>query len=75
MGKPTGFLEYPRELPMSRPANERIRDWGEFHEHQAEDSLKKQGARCMDSGVPFCHTGTLLEGIDSGCPLNNIIPE
>lgn len=75
MGKPTGFLEYPRELPLARDPAQRIRDWGEFHEHQAEDSLKKQGARCMDCGVPFCHTGTLLEGMASGCPINNLIPE
>ena len=60
MGKPTGFLEYPRELPLDRPPRERVADWNEFHDHQSEDALKKQGARCMDCGVPFCHTGTLL---------------
>jgi glutamate synthase (NADPH/NADH) small chain len=75
MGKPTGFLEYPRELPMSRQPQERIRDWSEFHAHGSEELLKKQGARCMDCGVPFCHTGTLLEGMASGCPVNNLIPE
>src|SRR4051812_30666860 len=75
MGKPTGFLEYPRELPLDRPPRERVLDWSEFHDHQNEDSLKKQGARCMDCGVPFCHTGTLLEGMASGCPVNNLIPE
>jgi len=75
MGKPTGFLEYPRELPLDRAPRERVRDWGEFHDHQAEDALRKQGARCMDCGVPFCHTGTLLEGMASGCPINNLIPE
>jgi glutamate synthase (NADPH/NADH) small chain len=75
MGKPTGFLEYPRELPLDRSPRERIGDWNEFHDHQSEDSLKKQGARCMDCGVPFCHTGTLLEGMASGCPINNLIPE
>ena len=75
MGKPTGFLEYPRELPLDRSPVERVRDWGEFHDHQSEDDLKKQGARCMDCGVPFCHTGTLLEGMASGCPINNLIPE
>jgi glutamate synthase (NADPH/NADH) small chain len=75
MGKPTGFLEYPRELPLDRTPAERVRDWNEFHDHQAEDDLKKQGARCMDCGVPFCHTGTLLEGMASGCPINNLIPE
>jgi glutamate synthase (NADPH/NADH) small chain len=75
MGKPTGFLDYPRELPLARAPNERIHDWLEFHEHADEAMLRKQGARCMDCGVPFCHTGTLLEGMASGCPINNLIPE
>jgi glutamate synthase (NADPH/NADH) small chain len=75
MGKPTGFLDYPRELPLDRAPRERVHDWSEFHDHQSEDDLKKQGARCMDCGVPFCHTGTLLEGMASGCPINNLIPE
>src|SRR5687767_4961225 len=75
MGKPTGFLEYPRELPMSREPATRVRDWNEFHDHVSEEFLAKQGARCMDCGVPFCHTGTLLEGMASGCPVNNLIPE
>jgi glutamate synthase (NADPH/NADH) small chain len=75
MGKPTGFLEYPRELPLARPPRERVRDWDEFHEHADEALLRKQGARCMDCGVPFCHTGTVLEGAASGCPVNNLIPE
>src|SRR5688572_24152265 len=75
MGKPTGFMEYPRELPMDRSPRERIADWGEFHAHQDDATLQKQGARCMDCGVPFCHTGTLLGGMASGCPVNNLIPE
>jgi glutamate synthase (NADPH/NADH) small chain len=75
MGKPTGFMEYSRSLPIVRPARDRILDWGEFHEHMAEDSLREQGARCMDCGVPFCHTGTLVAGMASGCPINNLIPE
>jgi len=75
MGKPTGFLEYPRELPLARPPDQRIAGWNEFHEHSDEELLRKQGARCMDCGVPFCHTGTLLEGMASGCPINNLIPE
>jgi glutamate synthase (NADPH/NADH) small chain len=75
MGKPTGFLEYPRELPLARDPAQRIRDWCEFHEHTEEEKLQTQGARCMDCGVPFCHTGTLLEGMASGCPINNLIPE
>jgi len=75
MGKPTGFMDYPRELPMVRMPAERIRDWDEFHEHTSDAMLKQQGARCMDCGVPFCHTGTLIAGMASGCPVNNLIPE
>jgi glutamate synthase (NADPH/NADH) small chain len=75
MGKPTGFMEFARELPMARPPVERVRDWHEFHEHAGEEMLRNQGARCMDCGVPFCHTGSLLEGMASGCPINNLIPE
>jgi glutamate synthase (NADPH/NADH) small chain len=75
MGKPTGFLDYVREVPLSRPALERLADWHEFHEHMPEDRLRTQAARCMDCGVPFCHTGTLLGGMASGCPINNLIPE
>lgn len=75
MGKPTGFLEYVRELPLDRSALKRIRDWNEFHEHMDEAKLREQGARCMDCGVPFCHNGTLVSGMASGCPINNLIPE
>src|SRR5580704_13791766 len=75
MGKPTGFLEYPRELPQARSPGQRIGDWNEFHDHADEILLRQQGARCMDCGVPFCHTGTLLDGMASGCPINNLIPE
>ena len=75
MGKPTGFIEYLRELPLDRTATERIRDWKEFHLHLDEKKLREQGARCMDCGIPFCHTGTLLNGMASGGPINNLIPE
>ncbi len=75
MGKPTGFMEYPRELPLARPPARRVHDWHEFHEHADAAMLQKQGARCMDCGVPFCHTGALIEGMASGCPINNLIPE
>jgi glutamate synthase (NADPH/NADH) small chain len=75
MGKPTGFLEYLRELPLDRSAIERIRDWHEYHEHLDESKLRQQGARCMDCGTPFCHTGALLSGMASGCPIHNLIPE
>jgi glutamate synthase (NADPH/NADH) small chain len=75
MGKPTGFMEYRRELPLARSPRERVGDWQEFHEHAREEFLQTQGARCMDCGVPFCHTGALIEGMASGCPINNLIPE
>ncbi len=66
MGKPTGFLEYARELPPRRPVTERINDWFEVYHDFEEEKTRTQGARCMDCGLPFCHTG---------CPLNNIIPD
>jgi len=66
MGKDTGFMEYTRETPTRRPVSERINDWFEIYLDFPEEKLRKQGARCMDCGVPFCHTG---------CPLNNIIPD
>ena len=75
MGKPTGFIEYLRELPVDRAPLERIGDWEEFHPHLEEKRLRHQGARCMDCGVPFCHTGKLISGMASGCPINNVIPE
>ncbi len=75
MGKPTGFIEYLRELPLDRSAIERIADWNEFHHHMGEEKLRDQAARCMDCGIPFCHTGTLLSGMASGCPVHNLIPE
>jgi glutamate synthase (NADPH/NADH) small chain len=75
MGKPTGFLEYLRELPVDRTPTERVKDWNEFHLHMEEKKLKQQGARCMDCGVPFCHTGKLISGMASGCPVHNLIPE
>ena len=75
MGKPTGFIDFKREIPADRAPLERVRDWSEFHLHMPEPALKTQGARCMDCGVPFCHTGTLISGMASGCPINNLIPE
>jgi glutamate synthase (NADPH/NADH) small chain len=75
MGKPTGFIEYLRELPVDRAPLQRIGDWKEFHPHLEEKRLRQQGARCMDCGVPFCHTGRLISGMASGCPINNVIPE
>ncbi len=75
MGKPTGFIEYLRELPVDRAPTERVKDWKEFHHHMEEKKLRQQGARCMDCGIPFCHTGKLIAGMASGCPINNLIPE
>jgi glutamate synthase (NADPH/NADH) small chain len=66
MGKVTGFIEYQRELPTRRPVEERINDWREIYQDFPLEKVRTQGARCMDCGVPFCHTG---------CPLNNIIPD
>jgi glutamate synthase (NADPH/NADH) small chain len=66
MGKVTGFLEIQREQPTRRKAEERIRDWFEIYEPFPEEKQREQGARCMDCGVPFCHTG---------CPVNNLIPD
>jgi glutamate synthase (NADPH) small chain len=75
MGKPTGFIEYLREIPVDRPPLERVRDWKEFHLHMEEKKLRSQGARCMDCGIPFCHTGKLIAGMAAGCPIHNLIPE
>jgi glutamate synthase (NADPH) small chain len=66
MGKVTGFLEINREQPSRRKVEERLKDWQEIYEPFGEDKQKEQGARCMDCGVPFCH---------SGCPVNNLIPD
>ena len=66
MGKPTGFLEFSRELPSKLPAAERIQHYREFVQKLGEEKLNQQAARCMNCGVPFCH---------SGCPLGNVIPE
>lgn len=68
-------MEYSREIPPDRPPQERIHDWLEFHEHFSDEKLQIQGARCMDCGTPFCHTGKLISGMASGCPINNLIPE
>ncbi|HEV3308370.1 MAG TPA: glutamate synthase subunit beta [Candidatus Sulfotelmatobacter sp.] len=66
MGKTTGFMDYSRELAPRRPVTQRVNDWFEIYLDLPEETLKKQGARCMDCGVPFCQTG---------CPVNNLIPD
>jgi glutamate synthase (NADPH/NADH) small chain len=75
MGKPTGFLEFDRQLPADVSPKSRVAHWMEFHEHMPVEELRQQGARCMDCGVPFCHTGNMINGMVSGCPINNLIPE
>ncbi len=75
MGKPTGFKEFKRQVPHDREPLLRILDWNEFHDHMPINELQAQGARCMDCGVPFCHTGDLMANMASGCPVNNLIPE
>jgi glutamate synthase (NADPH/NADH) small chain len=75
MSKPTGFMEYSRELAADRLPNVRVLDYLEMHEELPEGKLRAQAARCMSCGIPFCHTGTLLSGMASGCPINNLIPE
>ncbi len=75
MGNPTGFIQIARRGQPSRPPLERIRDWSEAHPRLAPDDLASQGARCMDCGIPYCHTGLMISGMASGCPINNLIPE
>jgi glutamate synthase (NADPH/NADH) small chain len=75
MGKPTGFKEYPRRTFRERDPLVRLGDWSEFSEPMPRDELQKQGARCMDCGIPFCHTGDMLAGMAAGCPVHNLIPE
>jgi len=75
MGKPTGFLEIKRkELVDQKPAT-RIAHWQEFHEKMPDEAIEEQAARCMDCGVPFCHTGIQLSSGASGCPIHNLIPD
>ena len=66
MGKPTGFLEFTREMPEKRPVSERLNDYNEFIQRYTDQKLNQQAARCMNCGIPFCH---------HGCPLGNVIPE
>jgi glutamate synthase (NADPH) small chain len=75
MGKPTGFLEVERKTIAEDAPRERIKHWREFKVHPEEAHLRAQGSRCMDCGTPFCHTGHLVSGMASGCPINNLIPE
>ena len=75
MGKATGFLEYDRVEAEAFSPLERIKNFNEFHLPLDPEEQKRQGARCMDCGVPFCQSGMTIKGMTSGCPLNNLIPE
>ncbi|MCD1259582.1 glutamate synthase subunit beta [Paenibacillus athensensis] len=75
MGKPTGFMEYSREVASEAAPLLRITHWKEFATPLTDEKLQTQGARCMDCGIPFCHTGKLISGMAAGCPVNNLIPE
>ena len=75
MGKPTGFMEYPRQGNPCESPLERIKHYGEFHPRLSRAERRRQGARCMACGVPFCQSGAVLNGMVSGCPLHNLVPE
>ena len=75
MGKTTGFLEYNREDGPVRSEEERVQDFKEFHGCLESECRKKQAARCMDCGIPFCQAGLMISGMVSGCPLHNLVPE
>lgn len=75
MGKPTGFMEYAREDAEAYSIEERIKNFDEFHTPLSKEDQQKQGARCMECGVPFCQSGMKIGGMITGCPLNNLIPE
>lgn len=75
MGKPTGFMEFERVDEDKRAPLDRVGDWNEFLVQIGDEQLQTQGSRCMDCGVPFCHTGELIGRLATGCPVNNLIPE
>ena len=75
MGKPTGFLEYERKESVGEAPLKRIKHFNEFHTPLSKKEQERQGARCMNCGVPFCQSGILIKGMVTGCPLNNLIPE
>lgn len=75
MGKPTGFLDYERQVNTEIPPLERIKNFEEFHVPMGEEERRVQASRCMECGVPFCQSGMMIGGMASGCPLNNMCPE
>ena len=75
MGKATGFIEFKRKTIAHRDPIQRLKDWDEIDGECDENAVQQQGARCMDCGTPYCHTGMTLAGMASGCPIHNLIPE
>jgi glutamate synthase (NADPH/NADH) small chain len=75
VGKPTGFMDYKRANKTAEEPRERIRHFQEFHVPLSKEEQETQGARCMACGVPFCQSGQMLNGMASGCPLHNLVPE
>ncbi|MCI8293465.1 MAG: glutamate synthase subunit beta [Hespellia sp.] len=75
MGKPTGFMEYKRQDKVAEAPKSRIKHFKEFHSPLLREEQEIQGARCMGCGVPFCQSGMMLNGMASGCPLHNLVPE
>ena len=69
MGKVTGFMEYERETRSVRNPRERIQDWDDYTIPMTDKVVQQQGARCMDCGVPTCHSGMEINGVTSGCPV------
>ncbi|MDO4344177.1 MAG: glutamate synthase subunit beta [Eubacteriales bacterium] len=75
MGKPTGFMDYERETAKAESPKVRIKNFNEFHTPLSREKQRRQAARCMACGVPFCQSGMMIGGMASGCPLNNLVPE
>ncbi|KSU64346.1 glutamate synthase [[Bacillus] enclensis] len=75
MGKPTGFMEYKRQTLDERKPADRTKDWDDYTLPLSEEEVRKQGARCMDCGVPTCQSGMELAGVTTGCPVYHLIPE
>ena len=75
MGNPNGFMEYARQEAPAASPQERVKHYNEFHTPLSEKEQKRQGERCMHCGVPFCQSGLAINGMITGCPLNNLIPE
>lgn len=75
MGKTTGFMEIEREEQEERDPKARLNDWSEYAPRFSDEVAERQGARCMDCGIPFCHIGMEINGATSGCPVYHLIPE